>query len=132
MIIEPTIINLLPEFFGDREHILVEHGSLKAATFRYQNGVCALRLENGSGNLVMLPYQGQQFWSAEFYGRCLTMKSMFAEPRQTREYLANYGGFFLHCGVTAMGGPSKEDTHPLPRRAAQRPLSKSLPGSRAG
>ena len=45
MIIEPTIINLLPEFFGDREHILVEHGSLKAATFRYQNGVCALRLE---------------------------------------------------------------------------------------
>ena len=46
MIIEPMIINLLPEFFGDREHILVEHGSLTATTFRYQSGVCALRLEN--------------------------------------------------------------------------------------
>jgi hypothetical protein len=61
----------------------------------------------------MLPFQGQQVWSAEFGGRNLTMKSMFAEPCPTREYLHTYGGFLLHCGATAMGVPTKEDTHPL-------------------
>jgi hypothetical protein len=38
---------------------------------------------------------------------------MFDEPRPTREYLETYGGFLLHCGATAMGVPSREDTHPL-------------------
>ena len=110
---EPTTINLQPGFFGDREHVILKQGPLTAVAFRYDNGVCGLRLKNELGSLVMLPYQGQQIWSAEFYGRSLTMKSMFPEPRPTRDYLANYGGFLLHCGVTAMGVPSSEDNHPL-------------------
>ena len=36
---------------------------------------------------VMLPFQGQQIWSAQFVGRELTMKSMFDEPRATPDYL---------------------------------------------
>lgn len=108
-----TIIHLQPSLFGEKEKILVEHGELSASTFRYDSGVCALRLKNELGQLVMLPFQGQQIWSAEFSGRNLTMKSMFTEPRPTQIYLETYGGFLLHCGATAMGVPSKEDTHPL-------------------
>jgi len=72
-----------------------------------------LRLKNQRGELVVLPFQGQQIWSAEFDGRPLTMTSMFLEPRPTQSFLETYGGFFLHCGATAMGGPSAQDNHPL-------------------
>jgi len=113
MAIPETIINITPRFFAEREKTLVEHGPLRASTFRFGSGVCGLRLKNELGQLVLLPFQGQQIWSAEFGGRTLTMKSMFDEPRPTREYLETYGGFLLHCGATAMGVPSKEDTHPL-------------------
>jgi len=113
MTVETCTIHLQPHFFRETDYLLVECGSLLAYTFRYESGVCALRLKNELGDLVMLPFQGQQIWSAKFYGRELTMRSMFSEPRLTRQYLENYGGFFLHCGATAMGGPSKEDAHPL-------------------
>lgn len=108
-----TVIRLAPSFFTEREKTLVEHGPLTASLFRFDSGVCALRLRNELGQLILLPFQGQQIWSAEFLGRNLTMRSMFAEPRPTRQYLETYGGFLLHCGATAMGVPSKEDTHPL-------------------
>jgi hypothetical protein len=108
-----TIIHITPQFFAEREKTLVEVGPLSASTFLFDSGVCGLRLKNDLGQLVTLPFQGQQIWSAEFGGRNLTMKSMFDAPRPTREYLETYGGFLLHCGVTAMGVPSKEDTHPL-------------------
>jgi hypothetical protein len=108
-----NVIHIAPEFFTGREKTLVESGPLSASTFRFDSGVCGLRLKNESGSLVLLPFQGQQVWSAEFGGRNLTMKSMFAEPCPTREYLHTYGGFLLHCGATAMGVPTKEDTHPL-------------------
>ncbi len=41
------------------------------------------------------------------------MKSMFSQPKQTQNYLENYGGFLLHCGATAMGVPGEHDNHPL-------------------
>jgi hypothetical protein len=62
---------------------------------------------------VVLPYQGQQIWSCNFFGRELTMKSIFSQPSVTNEYLETYGGFLLHCGATAMGVPSEKDSHPL-------------------
>jgi hypothetical protein len=108
-----TTINLSPDFFTEREKTLVSAGGLTASTFRFGTGVAGLRLTNDLGALVLLPYQGQQIWSANFRGRELTMKSMFTEPRPGRGYLETYGGFFLHCGFTAMGVPSKTDTHPL-------------------
>lgn len=108
-----TTIRLVPEAFGQRETLLVEHGELSASTFRFESGVLGLRLRNGLGSLVMLPYQGQQVWSAEFQGRNLTMKSMFDQPMPTQAYLETYGGFLLHCGATTMGVPTGDDTHPL-------------------
>jgi len=108
-----TIIHINPSFFSEREQALVECGPLSASAFRFDSGVCGLRLKNELGQLIMLPFQGQQIWSAEFGGRNLTMKSMFSRPSPTRVYLENYGGFLLHCGVTAMGVPAGADTHPL-------------------
>ena len=108
-----TIIYLTPAVFTERERLLVEHGSLAASAFRYDSGVAALRLENEAGQLILLPFQGQQIWSAEFGGRNLTMKSMFSQPNATRTYLETYGGFLIHCGATAMGVPAGSDTHPL-------------------
>ena len=108
-----TTIHISPQCFGEREKTWVEHGTLSASTFRFGSGVSGLRLKNELGELVLLPFQGQQIWSAQFGGRDLTMKSMFPEPRATREYLETYGGFLLHCGAAAMGVPTEQDNHPL-------------------
>jgi hypothetical protein len=104
---------LKPEMFSRDGSILLEIGEFRVDVFKYSSGVDAVRLVNSRGQLVMLPYQGQQIWSAEFDGRDLSMKSMFDHPRQTLSYLETYGGFFLHYGVTAMGVPSGPDSHPL-------------------
>jgi hypothetical protein len=125
MTMTETIINISPQFFAEREKSLVEHSPLSASTFLFESGVCGLQLKNELGQLVLLPFQGQQIWSAEFGGRNLTMKSMFAEPRPTREYLETYGGFLLHCGATAMGVPSQEDTHPLHGELPNAPYQKA-------
>ena len=108
-----TRIELRPQFIESKERPFVEHGALSVSTFRYDSGVDAVRVRNGAGSLVILPFQGQQIWSAEFGGRELTMRSPFAEPVPTREYLRTYGGFLLHCGFNAMGVPAEGDTHPL-------------------
>ena len=108
-----TTIQLQESFFTEKEKIFVEHGSLSASLFKYDTGVCGLRLKNSRGELSMLPFQGQQIWRCEFEGRDLTMKSMFPQPIPTKEYLGTYGAFFVHCGVLAMGVPSKDDSHPL-------------------
>jgi len=106
-------VQLKPDFFSDREKVLVEHDLLSASLFRFGSGVCGLRLKNERGELVMLPFQGQQIWSAQFDGRDLTMRSMFDQPYPTREFLHTFGGFLQHCGATGAGGPSREDSHPL-------------------
>ena len=108
-----TIINLQPNFFGEAEKILAEYEGLMASTFLYSSGVHALRVANELGQIVVLPFQGQQIWDAQFYGRTLTMKSMFEQPYPTTDYLNTYGGFVIHCGATAMGVPTAEDSHPL-------------------
>ncbi|MFZ6030029.1 MAG: DUF4432 family protein [Chloroflexota bacterium] len=108
-----TILHLTSSQFSEKESLLVEHGELKASTFRFPSGVCALRLENSLGELIVLPFQGQHIWDVSLRGRRLTMKSMFDQPYPTREFLATFGGFLQHCGATAMGSPGLHDTHPL-------------------
>lgn len=110
-----TLVHLHPRFFSEVERRIVTHGELGAVAFTYPGGVAGLRVANSRGAIVVLPWQGQQVWDAAFDGRTLTMRSMFDRPRPTREYLATYGGFLVHCGATAMGVPvpAKGDTHPL-------------------
>ena len=113
MDLEPVRIALAPEHFSEKEKPLARFEELSASTFRYASGVCALRISNDLGQIIALPFQGQQIWNAEFLGRTLTMRSMFPEPKPTTDYLENYGAFLIHCGITAMGGPGVGDTHPL-------------------
>jgi hypothetical protein len=120
-----TRLFLYPSFFGEREQVIAEHGALVATAFRYESGAAALRVENERGALVLLPFQGQQIWSAHFNGRELTMKSMFDQPHPTRTYLENYGGFLLHCGATAMGVPAAGDAHPLHGELPNAPYEKA-------
>ena len=108
-----TIIHLQQNFFSEAEKTLVEYEGLTASTFLYGTGVHALRVKNQLGEVIMLPFQGQQIWHAEFFGRPLTMKSMFTQPYPTTDYLNTYGGFLIHCGATAMGVPTSEDSHAL-------------------
>ncbi|HVP19621.1 MAG TPA: DUF4432 family protein [Spirochaetia bacterium] len=110
---QETVIMLHRSFFSDRERKIAELGELSASLFLYDSGVAALRMENARGQVTILPFQGQQIWDARFDDRVLAMKSMFTQPHPTREYLATYGGFLIHCGATAMGVPTKEDSHPL-------------------
>jgi Domain of unknown function (DUF4432) len=107
-----TTIHLHKTQFLDLEKPLAELGNLKASTFLYPSGVQGIRLQNEVGQMVVLPFQGQQIWSLEFYGRDLTMKTMFDMPYNA-PYLQKYGGFLIHCGATAMGVPGTGDNHPL-------------------
>ena len=109
----PVRIELSADMFAEQERILLEREGLSAHTFRFASGVCGLRLQNERGSLVLLPFQGQQVWAAQFDGRELTMRSMFEEPRAGVPFLETFGGFIQHCGARAMGGPSPKDTHPL-------------------
>jgi hypothetical protein len=120
-----TTIHLADGFFGPAEQTLVGHGPLSAGLFRFASGVAAVRLRNERGELVLLPFQGQQIWSAVFDGRNLTMLSMFDQPYPTRSYLETYGGFLIHCGATAMGVPGAGDTHPLHGELPNAPYQKA-------
>ena len=53
-----STIHLRPEFFDSKERLLVENGAFTVSALRYDSGVAALRLRNGAGELVMLPFYG--------------------------------------------------------------------------
>lgn len=108
-----SIIHLAPEFFQPEKRTIVSAGGLAAETFRFPSGVCGLRLTNERGEMVFLPFQGQQIWSARLDGRDLAMRSMFDQPYPTRDFLSNFGGFLIHCGGSAHGTPGQEANRPL-------------------
>lgn len=110
---EVTKINLYPELFNSQKRILLETTEFKCSGFRYSTGVCAVEIKNNVGSLIILPFQGQQIWRAEFLGQQCTMKSIFEEPENTTRFGLNYGAFLIHCGLSANGNPSKDDNHPL-------------------
>ncbi len=110
---QPVRIHLQRAFFTATEQPLVQGDGLCAWAFTYPSGVCALRVRNERGELIILPYQGQQIWRATFDGCELTMRTTFDQPMPTTDYLQTYGGFMLHCGATAMGVPGAGDAHPL-------------------
>ena len=105
-------INLKKSFFTENEYMLAEHNSFKITAFKYSSGVEALKVSNERGYFIILPFQGQQVWRASFDGHDLTMKTKFAEPVPTTEYLKTYGGFLYHCGICAFGVPQADDNHP--------------------
>jgi len=111
--ITPTHFNLYPEHFQRGETPIVQSGTLSASTFRFASGVCAVRLRSDRAEVVILPFQGQHIWSAVVDGRNLGWRSMVTEPVANVPFLATFGGFMQHCGISGVGGPSADDTHPL-------------------
>lgn len=105
-------IYIKEQFFTEKETTLVCSGELSASIFKYSTGVCALKLANARGYVIALPFMGQMLWRANFDGKELTMKSIYDEPMPAKEtYGETYGCFLMHCGLTAMGNPTAEDTH---------------------
>lgn len=109
----PVRIELYKSLFGEKEKPLCQSGEFAVSAFRYDSGVEALRIKNSRGEIVVLPYQGMQVWRATLDGRELTMRSMFEQPKNTRIYLETYGAFLIHCGITGLGAPGLNDSHPL-------------------
>ncbi|MEO0916128.1 MAG: DUF4432 domain-containing protein, partial [Pseudomonadota bacterium] len=109
----PVRIELHQSQFGEGERHLCQTADHAVSTFRFESGVAALRIRNARGEIVVLPFQGQQVWRAVFDGRDLTMRSMFDQPRATRVYLETYGAFLIHCGLSGLGAPGPSDTHVL-------------------
>lgn len=110
---EHVEIDLAAVQFGPRPVTLLHSPEMHASVFSYSTGIEALTIATPLGEATFLPFKGQQVWDARFLGRRLTMRSMFEEPQPTDDYLASYGAFLIHCGITAMGGPGPGDTHPL-------------------
>ncbi|MCA9836712.1 MAG: DUF4432 family protein [Trueperaceae bacterium] len=119
-------IHLVKSQFFEKEKPLLEFGGLSASTFLFDSGVHAVRLKGKRTELILLPFQGQQIWQAVVDGHDLTMKSMFTQPYPTNEYLKTYGGFLIHCGVTAMGVAGPNDTHPLHGELPNAPYQKAF------
>lgn len=115
-------LELQSAMFEAQEARLLTVGKTTVTTFRYRSGVAALRITTPRAELIVLPFKGQQIWRASFDGVDVTMGSMFPEPVDTQVYLETYGAFLLHCGLTAIGGPSPEDTHPLHGELPNAPL----------
>ena len=90
----------------------LQNEAFTVALFRYSTQVCAVRLSNSKISLWCY-LQGQQVWRFESPIGDLTMKSIFEEPENTTRFGLNYGAFLIHCGLTANGNPSAEDSHPL-------------------
>ena len=109
----PARMELHRSSFGEAERTLCEMGAFRVSAFTYPSGIAALRVGNARGEIIVLPFKGQQIWRAGFDGRELTMKSMFDEPVDTMVYLETYGAFMIHCGLTGLGAPGPSDTHPL-------------------
>ena len=118
-------LELYRSHFEETEHPLVEIGEFCVSTFRYNSGIEALRVRNSRGEIIILPFKGQQIWRAYFDDRDLTMKSMFDAPVDTMVYLQNYGAFLIHCGLTGLGDPGPEDSHPLHGEMPNAPFQKA-------
>ena len=118
-------IELHRSSFESRERRLLETGEFTVSAFRYDSGIEALRVCNSRGEIIVLPFKGQQIWRAGFDGRDLTMRSMFDEPVDTQVYLETYGAFMIHCGLAGLGAPGPDDTHPLHGELPNAPFQKA-------
>ncbi|MGR9221224.1 DUF4432 family protein (plasmid) [Rhizobium leguminosarum] len=106
-------IALSRSMFLPIERTLVTSDDFKVTTFCFPTGVEALRIQTARAELVVLPYLGQQIWAASLDGRGVGMKSMVKTPKRNVSLLENLGGFFFHCGLTAIAAPGEGDDHPL-------------------
>ncbi|MCL5070149.1 MAG: DUF4432 family protein [Actinobacteria bacterium] len=104
-----TQILLNKDFFVYKEQKFIEIDGLKVFLFKYDTGVCAVKLVNENGYAIVLPFNGQQIWDIVFDNRRLKMKSPFTLPVNTNNFYYSYGCFFMHCGALRVGSPDSSD-----------------------
>ncbi|MBN4174849.1 hypothetical protein GSU75_02068 [Pseudomonas savastanoi pv. phaseolicola] len=92
-----------PQLWDQTSRLLLESANFSVRAWTYPSGVKALSLENSRGKLVILPWQGQMIWSAEFDGVDLTMLNMFTQPRPSASVIGTYGCFMFHSGLLRNG-----------------------------
>lgn len=103
---------LTPSQFSRTETLLFETHELVIHTFTYSTGVEALKIRIGRGEFIWLPFFGQSLWSWKLDGVEQKFEGFVEEPDYAaKDFLHTYGAFMIHCGITAMGNPSKEDSH---------------------
>jgi len=110
---EKIKFTLHPNLFCHKENKVIESRNLNVVLFKYNSGICGVRLENNNGFTEILPFKGQQIWTAHFDGRDLQMKSVFDEPVDAMGLLQNFGRFMFHCGALRVGSPTSKDIHPI-------------------
>lgn len=110
---QPIRIELHEHMFTPPEHALLRLEDTRITAFRYPSGVAALKLVGPRIDMIWLPFTGQMIWDLAIDGEPLKMRSMFEEPTGSTVFDRDYGMFMAHCGITAMGGPGPEDSHPL-------------------
>ncbi|WP_434155647.1 aldose 1-epimerase family protein [Pseudomonas sp. JZ134] len=104
---------LYPQLWGEASRPLLKSNKFNVHAWTYPSGIKALSLENSRGRLVVLPWQGQMIWTAEFDGQTLTMHNMFHQPRPSASVIGTYGCFMFHSGLLRNGCPAPEDDHSL-------------------
>ncbi len=109
---DPVLYLLDPVMFTEKEHELLKSSSYSVSMFCYRSGVEAIRIKAGRGEFIWLPYLGQQVWDWSVDGKSRKFEGFVREPSYGRSFLQNYGGVLVHCGMTAMGNPGADDTHP--------------------
>lgn len=106
-------LKLDPSMFSIVEKPLIEGNDVTVSTFTYSTGVEALRVKTGRGEFVWLPFLAQEIWSWKLDGIEQKFEGFIKEPSyEARNFTENYGGFLIHCGITAMGNPATQDDHP--------------------
>ena len=110
---QPLRLPLYPQLWDQTARVLLESADFSVHAWTYPSGVKALSLENSRGKLVVLPWQGQMIWAAQFDGHNLTMHNMFSQPKPSASILGTYGCFMFHSGLLRNGCPSAEDNHAL-------------------
>ncbi|MCL5073075.1 MAG: DUF4432 family protein [Actinobacteria bacterium] len=104
-----TKILINKDFFSDKEQNFIENDSLKIFLFKYETNICAVKLVNKNGYIIVLPFNGQQIWDAVFNSRSLKMASSFTLPINTDNFLYSYGCLFMHCGALRVGSPDSSE-----------------------
>lgn len=104
---------LKSSLFENNENLLVDYEKIKIYTFTFSSGVEAVKIKIENNEFIWLPFFGQELWSWKINGEEQKFKGFLEEPNyDAKSFLENYGAFLINCGITSMGNPTKEDTHP--------------------
>lgn len=91
--------NLNHAMFSDAKYLLYEDDNFKAETYKFPDGIEALKVSNSRGYLTLLPFYGLIVWDAVFDGIKLKEKDGFKQPHWGNQIADTYGAFEFTSGL---------------------------------